>query len=129
MTVQPVEPQDHMPPARRQTASSKKRKQQAIDADAVGVRIDGVDYVVNPHDLTGRVEFEIRREIGMGLAELQERLEKSPGLDYLGMFMWAVRHANGETVDLMSVLDEIRADSDVEVLTADDAAGSAGPKA
>lgn len=129
MTVQPIQPQDHRPSTKKVTAGSKRRKQAAMDAEAVGIRIDGVDYVINPHDLTGRVEMEIRREIGMGLAELQERLEKSPGLDYLGMFMWAVRHANGEPVDLMDVLDDIRADSDVEVLLGDDAAKATGPKA
>lgn len=109
-----VQPQDRL---KKVTAGAKKRQQQAMDADAVGVRIDGVDYVINPHDLTGRVEMEIRREIGMGLAELQQRLETSPGIDYLGMFMWAVRHANGETVDLLTVLDSVSAGSDVEVLS------------
>lgn len=118
-------PQDHKAPAKKVTAGSKRRKQAAMDAEAVGIRVDGVDYVINPNDLTGRVEMEIRREIGMGLAELQQRLSESPGLDYLGMFMWAVRHANGETVDLLDVLDGVSAGSDVDVIDSPEA----GPKA
>lgn len=129
MTV--AQPQDHLPAKRspNQAARARKRKQQQMDADAVGIRIDGVEYVINPHDLTGRVEFQIRERLGMGLAELHERLERSPGLDYLGMFMWAVKHANGEDVDLMDVLDTIRGDSDVEVMKADEAGAAVGPKA
>lgn len=128
MSVQPIrQPDDHRPKDRRHTASSKKRRQEAIDAEAVGIRIDGVDYVINPNDLTGRIEMEIRKEIGMGLAELQQKLEASPGMDYLGMFMWAVRHANGDDVGLYEVLDSVSAGSSVEVLSEDEKA--AVPKA
>jgi len=123
----PTQPQDHKPPAKKVTGGAKRRQQQAMDADAVGIRIDGVDYIINPHDLTGRVEMEIRREIGMGLAELQQRLEASPGVDYLGMFMWAVRHAQGDPVGLYDVLDGVSAGSDVEVLNGEDV--PAAPKA
>ena len=116
MTVQPIQPTDHQRP-RKQAERAAKRRQQQMDSEAVGIRIDGVDYVINPNDLTGRVEMEIRKEIGMGFAELSARLQTSPGMDYLGMFMWAVRHANGEQVDLMDILDGVSAGSDVEVLT------------
>lgn len=115
MTVQPIQPQDHRPAKSAQRAKSRRQKE--LDADAMGFRVDGVEYVINAHDLTGRVEMEIRKELGMGLAELQQRLEQSPGMDYLGMFMWAVRHANGEDVDLMTVLDGVNAGSDFEVIT------------
>lgn len=133
MTVQPIKPQDHLQPQRPKKAAerAKKRQQQAMDAEAVGVRIDGRDYVINPNDLTGRLEFEIRRECGMGVAEIVANMERTQGIDFLGMFMWAVRKSHGEDVDLMDVLDSVSAGSDVEVMTEDEVASAqeSGPKA
>jgi hypothetical protein len=90
-----------------------------------------VDYVVNPNDITGRAEFEIRRECGMGVAEIVEAMNRTQGIDYLGMFMWAVRHAHGEDVDLMTVLEGVSAGSDVEVMTSTEIAevAAVAPKA
>lgn len=120
MTVQPIKPQDHQPPARRQTASSRKRQQAAMDAQTVVIRVEGVEYTLNPNDITGAVEYRIRKEIGMGLEELSGKLEASPGVDYLGMFLWACRLAGGETdLDLMEVLEGISHGSDVEVVAGD----------
>lgn len=115
MTVQPMQPRDRQ--AKKTAERANARRQREMDAEAVGIRIDGVDYIVNPNDITGRLEFEIRRQCGMGVAEIAAALERTQGIDYLGMFMWAVRHAHGEDVDLMDVLDGVSAGSDVEVLT------------
>lgn len=124
MTVQPIQPQDRMP--KKVTGGSKRRKQQAMDSDAFGIRIDGEDYVLNPNDMTGAAEFRIRKEIGMGISELSQRLQTSPGADYLGMFMWAVRVAHGEhDLELMEVLENVSMGSDVEVIEEPDT----GPKA
>lgn len=131
MTVQPIQPQDRRPSLKKTTAGSKKRKQTAMDAEAVGIRIDGRDYVVNPNDVTGRVEFEIRKECGMGVAQIVAAMEQTQGIDYLGMFMWAVRRINGEDVDLMDVLDSVSAAADVEVMKPGEvaAASDSAPKA
>lgn len=127
MTVQPIrEPEDHQRPA-RQAQRSKARRQQQMDSEAVGIRIDGVDYVINPNDITGSVERRIRQVIGKGFVEIQTALQEHPGIDLLGEFMWAVRYANGERdLDLDAVLDSVSYGSDVEVLA--DAQESA-PKA
>jgi hypothetical protein len=118
VTVQPIrEPQDHRRPA-KQAQRVSARKQKAMDAEAVGIRIDGVDYVINPNDITGSVERRIRQTIGKGFVELQMLLQEHPGIDLLGEFMWAVRYANGERdLDLDTVLDSVSYGSDVEVLT------------
>ena len=52
----------------------------------------------------------------MGLAELTQKLQESPGVDYLGMFMWACRLAHGDDVELMEVLEGVSHGSDVEVV-------------
>lgn len=131
MTVQPIKPQDRRPSMKKTTAGSKKRKQSAMDAEAVGLVIDGREYVISPNDLTGRVEFEIRRECGMGVAEIVAAMDRTQGIDYLGMFMWAVRRVHGEEVDLMDVLDDINAGADVEIMKGEDVARALGsaPKA
>lgn len=80
-----------------------------------GMKVDGVEYTLNPNDLTGAVEFRIRERLGMGLAELSEKVQASPGFDYIGMFLWACRVAKGETdLDLMEVLEGISAGSEID---------------
>lgn len=99
-----------------------------MDADTVGVRIDGVDYVINPHDLTGSLDRGIRQVIGKGFAELHRDLQHHPGIDLLGEFMWAVRYANGERdLSLDEVLDSVNYGSEVEVI--ENAKPASGPKA
>ncbi len=131
MSVQPINPQDRRPSMKKQTAGSKSRKQAAMDAEAVGFRLDGVDYVINPNDLTGRLEFEIRSECGMGVAEIAEAMGRTGGIDFLGMFMWACKKSRGENVELLDVLDSVNAGSDVEILEGDELAEALGsaPKA
>lgn len=127
--TEPRQPQDRQRP--RKTSGSKRQRQAATDAAAVGLSIDGVEYVINPNDLTGWVEYEIRRECGMGVAEIVAAMERTQGIDYLGMFMWAVRRANGEDVALREVLEGISAGSDVEVMSKKElaAAAQSAPKA
>jgi hypothetical protein len=129
VTVQPIqrpEPQDRRRPA-KQAERVQARKQKAMDAEAVGIRIDGVEYVINPNDITGSVERKIRQTIGKGIPELQIDLKERPGIDLLGEFMWAVRFANGERdLGLDEVLDSVSYGSDVEIMVD---AGEAAPKA
>jgi hypothetical protein len=114
VTVSPIQPQDHRPPAKRATASSKKRKQAAMDGEFFAIRVDGVDYVLNPNDITGAVEYKFRRELGMGLAEYAMAAQDSPGVDQVGALMWACRMAHGEDIELLDVLETISMGSSIE---------------
>lgn len=119
MTVQPIQPQDRRP--KKATERAKKRKQETMDAQQFGIRVDGRDYVLNPNDITGAVEYLIRQRLGMGLAELAEKTQASPGFDYVGMFLWACRVAQGERdLDLMEVLEGISGGSVIEEVEVDE---------
>jgi hypothetical protein len=91
--------QPHRPPGAARTEGhrgSKKRAQAAMDAETFGIRVDGVDYIINPNDMTGSVERKIRRRsIGRSFAQLQVAFEREMGIDLLGELMWAIRFANG----------------------------------
>lgn len=109
------QPQDRKPPARKTTAGSKKRAQEALDAETFGIRVDGVDYILNPNDMTGSVERKIRQELGRSFAQLQVAFEREMGIDLLGELMWAIRFANGERDLLLDdVLDSVSYASSVE---------------
>ena len=116
MTVQPIQPMDHQRP-QKQAARAKARRQKEIDDGAICLKIDDREYTLNQADITGVVEFEIRAKLGMSLTELCMRLESAPGMDYIGMFMWACRYVNGEReLDFMDVLAEVSMDVDVEIV-------------
>jgi type IV secretory pathway VirB3-like protein len=54
----------------------------------------------------------------MSVTEIAMKLQTSPGMDLIGMFMWAVRYINGERdLDFMEVLAEVSMDIDVEFVT------------
>jgi hypothetical protein len=119
----PIQPQDRRPAKSAQRA--KARKQAEKDKQMFGIRVDGRDYILNPHDVTGAAEYLIRKELGMGLSELADKTKASPGFDYVGMFLWAVRVAKGERdLDLMEVLEEISGGSVIEEIEVE-----VGPKA
>lgn len=101
--------------ARKVTPKSEKNRTEALD-QTFGIRVDGEEYLLVPADMTGLVEMRIRRETGMGVAELIEKIQKSPGVDLLGMFMWASRIASGAAADLEEVLASVNFASDVDVV-------------
>lgn len=113
-TARPA-PQDRRPPARKQTASSKKRAQAVMDED-FALRIDGEEYVIVPADFTGRLEARVRRETGMSVTGIINALDSGQtGVDLLGMFMWAVRLGRGEEdASLEEILDSVSYASEVE---------------
>lgn len=128
MSVQPIrEPQDRRPKKAAERATT--RKQKAMDAEAFGMRVDGEDYILNPNDLTGRLDFEIRRDCGMGVIEILQAAERTSGMDFVGMFMWACKRAQGVDADLMEMLDKVNANMDAELMTPEDIAEATAPKA
>jgi type IV secretory pathway VirB3-like protein len=118
VTVQPIrEPQDHKRPV-KQAQRAKARRQKELDDGTLSLRIDGQTYSLNRADVTGVVEYEIRGKLGMSVTEIAMKLQTSPGMDLIGMFMWAVRYINGERdLDFMEVLAEVSMDIDVEFVT------------
>jgi hypothetical protein len=97
-----------------------------MDAETFGIRVDGVDYMVNPNDMTGSVERKIRQTIGRSFVQLQVAFEREMGIDLLGELMWAIQFANGasEVGDLDSVLDSVS----YELRCRGDQGPGAGPK-
>lgn len=126
MTVQPIQPQDRRP--KKSAERANKRKQAEMDAEAIGIRVDGVEYVLNRNDITGRAEADIRKQVGMSVTEIVDAMGRG-GLDYVCMFMWACKFLQGEDVDLDDLLDSVSAASDAEMLTPDEIQASQGPKA
>lgn len=116
MTVQPIQPQDHRP--KKQAERARARRQKAMDDGRITLRIDDREYSINRADITGLAEFEIRATIGMSLTELCIQMEQTPGMDRVGMFMWACRYVNGERdLDFMDVLADVSMDVDVEIVS------------
>lgn len=74
----------------------KKAETDKILDQTVEIAIDGAVYKLTPADLTGLQEMRIRRETGMSVIEIIQGLQEHPGIDYLGMFMWACRLSAGE---------------------------------
>lgn len=122
-------PQDRRPPARRETATTAKRRNQVLDEEFT-LRIDGVDYTIVPADFSGRLERKVRAETGMSVLGIINALDGGQtGIDLLGMFMWAVRIGRGEEVELDDILDSISYASEVEVVGEGDKRGDDSPEA
>ena len=117
MTVQPIQPQDHQRPA-KQSERARTRRQKELDKGTLCLRIDGREYTMNRADITGVVEYEIRGKLGMSMTELCMKMQTAPGMDLIGMFMWACRYIDGERdLDFMDVLAEVSMDIDAEIVS------------
>lgn len=99
-------------PRAPQDFRKKAEQDEALD-ETIELSVDGVVHKITPADLTGLQEMHIRQVTGKSFIEIQQALEKHPGLDYLGMFMWVCRYAAGEDVALEDVLGGISYASDV----------------
>lgn len=109
------------PPLARKHTRTTIAKQDAQLDQTVEVLIDGESYKLTPADLTGIHEMRIRKETGLSVSEILTKLQESPGIDLLGMFMFACAIAAGDNPDLMEILGGISYASEVEIADAEPA--------
>lgn len=114
------------PSLQRKHTRSTEAKREALMDETFAIRVNDEVYSITPADLTGLVEFRIRRETGMSVEGIVTALSAEPGVDYLGMFMWACKVAAGEDVSLESVLASVSWAAEVDVI---DNAEPASPEA
>lgn len=100
---------------KKPTASSEAKRKKELD-QSFAIRIDGDDYVLTPSDLTGVQEMEIRKATGYSVTTLIREISLNPGVDLVGIFMWAVKLSQGEPADLLEILESISYASDVDVI-------------
>lgn len=100
----PAQPQDRRPPARKQTAASKKREQakqdEALDQGIAVTDTDGTRLQVRMRDVKGIHEAALVRESGMDFMGLLEAMTKRQGLDLFAAALWFARMVHdrdGET--------------------------------
>jgi hypothetical protein len=101
--------------AKKHTTASESKRDKMLD-DSFGIRIDGIDYVLTPADLTGVQELRIRRETGYSVTTLIQELQTAPGVDLIAMFMWACSLSQGKSADLEQILGSVSYASDVEIM-------------
>ena len=111
--------------AKKHTNSSEAKRKQELD-ESFGIRIDGVDYILTPADVTGLQEMRIRKESGYSVTSLIRELSIEPGVDHLGIFMWVCNLTQGKPADLEAILEGVSMASEVEII---DSAEPALPKA
>lgn len=111
--------------AKKHTRKTDAARQEALDQQRAGMRIKGTLYVVNPADISGSRDRQLRRACGYTVASLLMELQGTPGLDTVAAFMLAAEVAAGDDVDEVryeALLDTISYGDTIEVLTGDDLA-------
>lgn len=107
----PATPQDRRPPARKQTASSKARQQNADDEalDQGFALTDGdVRLSVRLRDVRGSHEAALVKETGYDFMGLLEALAQRQGTDLLAAALWFVRLVNDRpSPPYIELLDEV----------------------
>lgn len=95
----PAQPQDHRPPARRQTAASKKREQKATDAELDrGIAVtdtDGKRLQVRIRDVKGTHDARLIEVARLDFVGLLEAMSRRQGLDLFAAVLWFARLVNG----------------------------------
>lgn len=93
------------------------------DADAVrvGVRVNDVDYVLRPNEITAKQTAALRRETGVSLQALMKQAETDPDIDTIAALVWLARLQTGETVAFDDVAAEIGYDSTIDELSPEEA--------
>ena len=99
MPTQPKQPQDRRPPARKQTAASKKREQEATDKELDrGVKVkdtDGTILQVRLRDVKGIHDAALVEVIRTDFVGLLEMMSRRQGLDLFAATLWFARLVNG----------------------------------
>lgn len=104
------------PSTTRKVTPKSEANRKAILDEAIGIKVDGVEHSIRPADMNGLVERQIRSTIGMGALELFESLERSPGMDLIGMWIWVCEYVNGnENADLDAALGSVSWASDIDI--------------
>ncbi|WP_332645108.1 hypothetical protein [Aeromicrobium sp.] len=104
--------------AKKQTPASEAKRKQELD-QSFAIRVDGVDYVLTPSELTGVQEMEIRRQTGYSVTTLIREITLNPGVDLIGIFKWACNLSQGKPADLLESLESVSYASDVDVIGED----------
>lgn len=98
---EPRKPQDRRPPAKKATASSKKRaaigKEEAL-MQGYRLTIDGEVYEAQLGDVTPAIARELRRNTGHGFLGLMREMSTDADVDLVSAAVWVARRIAGDPV-------------------------------
>lgn len=106
------------PPLNQKASKAEKERQKALD-EHMTIEVDGERYTIVPADITGLAEMKIRRDTGMPVMEIIQKMQTAPGMDLIGCFMYACEIASGRDADLEKILGSVSWGSDFDVVDAD----------
>lgn len=101
--------------ARKRTPADEKKREAELDRDFT-IRVDDTAYTLVPADITGLTEMKVRRETGMSVTELIDKLQSHPGMDLIGCFMYACEIAAGREANLEKILGSVSYASEFDVV-------------
>lgn len=106
MPVAAKQPQDRRPPARKQTAASRKRaamsKEEAL-SQGYRLTIDGEVHEAQLGDVTPAIARELRKHIGLGFLGLMRAMATDADVDLLSAAVWVARRIAGDAVEFDDV--------------------------
>lgn len=101
--------------ARKRTPADERKREAELNEDFT-IEVDGTRYTLVPADITGLTEMKVRRETGMSVTELLEKIQAHPGMDLIGCFMYACEVAAGRDADLEKILGSVSYASEFDVV-------------
>lgn len=101
--------------ARKRTPADEKKREAELN-ESFAIRVDDTEYKLVPADITGLAEMKVRRETGMSITELIQKLQANPGMDLIGCFMYACEIAAGREADLEKILGSVSWASEFDVV-------------
>lgn len=130
----PAQPQDRRPPARKQTAASRKREKEATDAELDrGVKVadtDGTVLQVRLRDVKGIHDARLVETIGLDFVGLLEAMSRRQGLDLFAATLWFARLVNGrESEPYLEMLEQFGYEDFLAMGLDEPDAEADGPKA
>lgn len=106
MPAQPKAPQDRRPPARKQTAASRKRaatsKEEAL-SQGYRLTIEGETYEAQLGDVTPAIARELRKNTGYGFLGMLRALSEDADVDLVSAAVWVARRIAGDAVPFAEV--------------------------
>lgn len=101
--------------AKKHTPKSEKAREDALNEN-FSLRVDDEVYTIVPADITGLAEMKIRRETGMSVMEIINKMQTAPGMDLIGCFMYACEISRGREADLEKILGSVSLASEFDVV-------------
>jgi selenophosphate synthase len=97
-----TKPQDRRPPARKHTAGSQKRREEAL-SQGYRLTIEGEVYEAQLGDVTPQIARDLRKVTGFGFLGLMRAMATDADVDLISAAVWVARRVAGEQIALEEV--------------------------